>query len=260
MFNSLFKEGTLQQGIIQFLRYQIPVPSFRQNLEARVSGPPVVDGVNIWQTNLNSRTTMLEGDNYHGYNTIEIDGYRAFKVDHDFDLSLITGTMFADGGLEISAPQYHSSQGTEFVIIKKEDLQGADCDYAIRRDKYNAFRSANATRNYELEPFVKVGGFKINRDLTIEEAKSSDGWLELCVGKNKASEADYAEAKCFLGNYADKAIANNCFSDDLGMSFCVNTDAMDSAMHLWYVHSSRVGSSANGRGSLCSFVRLLCVR
>jgi hypothetical protein len=160
----------------------------------------------------------------------------------------------------ITEQTYQSSAGTEFVKIMKNELKGASCDYAIRRDKYEAIKDALKNRKCQLTDFLQAGGFKINQWLTPEEAKYCDVWLGLCVDKNKVGVDDYQGAKEFLGRYVDEAVAKNRFSSGFGLGLFVNTGTTQYRARLWFVSGSDFRSLADGRGSLGSDGRFLMVQ
>ena len=136
---------------------------------------------------------------------------------------------------------------SEFIIISRNNIKEATAEYAIRVDKYAEIRKQLNKGRYEAEELEKVGGFKINESLRPEEISAHDGWKELAVGKNNASDQDHEEASKFLDEYILKAQQDKCFLDGTGMEFFVNTNENNKVRH-WFVFDSSDKSYAFGRG------------
>jgi len=232
--------------------------SFAQNLKTKVKTPVLEDGTNLWGTWLDSKTMQL-----YGGKSQEYDNRHVFKIDHDFDLSvIINSSINSNGSISIDETRYTPSQGKEFVIISESDLKGAEADYAVSAKDYESIKEQLARGEFKAEDLEKAGGFKINEWLAPEEVSTHAGWLELAVGKNNATEQDYAEASRFLKeDYVPKAESERCFrGDGKGLGFFVVTDEEDYAVRPWFVNNSDVRSYASGRGDfyyLGGFLRVL---
>jgi hypothetical protein len=228
--------------------------SMSDNFKARVDTPILPDGTNLWTTWLDSKTMQL-------YGGVNEDSRQRFKIDHSFGLTeLVNASISSDGSIATDEKTYSQSQGTEFVVIPKSELKGAKADYAIRSDKYQSIREQLNKGNFKVEELEKAGAFKINVQLTAEEAKTHDGWLELAVGKNKASNDEYAQASTLLNRYVPNSKGNNCFPDGTGMGFFVETGVKNYKARSWIVCSSDGGSSACLRFSFGGGGRFLRVR
>ena len=222
--------------------------SMRENLDARVKFTYF-----LFDVPLDSKTMNL-------YGGINQDKRHRFKIDHDFDLSKlikeeiikqveeeIIDTIIGihDVVFPIDENTYMKSQGTEFIIIPKTEIEGAKCDYSIRADKYNNIREELNKGNYGARQLEKTGGFKIGVVLKPGEISLHDGWKELNVRKNGASEQDYEEASRFLGEeYVPEAQKRGCFSDGEGMRFRVDSDKKTFEVEPWLVLSSGINSNA----------------
>lgn len=232
MIIGLFREigGNMirvQQGLKELVDYAY---SIRQNMSARVETSTLEDSTNIWSTWLDSRTMNL-------YGGVNDDNRHRFKIDHDFDLSrVINADVASDGSISLEESDYMQSQGTEFIIIAKADINGANADYAIMADKYQGIRNQLSKGNYKADDLEKAGGFKISTRLTQKEVEN-DGWLELSVGKNNASKEEYQAAYEFLKTYISKAQDNSCFLYGKGMGFFVRTDVIGYNVRPWCVHN-----------------------
>ena len=227
--------------------------SLRQNMQARVDTPVLENETNLWNTWLDSKTMNL----YGGLNE---DKRRRFKIDHDFDLSMIVDSdINSDGSIITAGETYMTSKGTEFIVIGRSDLKGADNDYAIRADKYESIREQLGKGDYKVSDLEEAGGFRINDSLTKEEVLRSDGWKELAVGKNNASEKEYEEASTFLEEYVSKAEDNNCFRSR-GMGFYVGKEVDWFKVRPWYVGDSINWSSADDGSDFVSDGQFLRVR
>lgn len=241
-----------------------------QDLQARLDTPILEDCTNLWQTFLDSRTMQL-------YGGVNDDQRHRFKIDHSFDLStIVNADINADGSVTIKPTKYSQSQGTEFVIISRKELNSADKDYAIRADEYNVIKSAlnNSRRNkekYDLTALMLAGGFVVKSDLTPVEVITTEdktgkvirvhgGWLELAVGKNNALVRDYSNAVDLLIRYVPEAQKNGCFKKGIGMGWYVETDSNDYKARSWCVYNSYDGSRASDGNSLNCNGRFLRVR
>lgn len=190
-----------------------------QILTARID-KPMVHGMPLWKTHLFSRTMQL----YGGLNE---DGRTRFKIDNEPDLeTLLNQPVIQNGPLEINEQIYRQSRGIEFIAIPKDDLRGANSNYVIRADKYQNVREPLNRKELTVADLVKAGGFKVSVDifetkaeLTPEEVKTHDGWLEYAVGKNMASAQEYEQALRLLGQYIAQAQQNECFLSGTGMDF-----------------------------------------
>lgn len=192
-----------------------------QNLRARRETPILGDGTDIWQTLLDSKTFLF----YAGLNK---DNRVRFKIDNEPDLATILSQPvrldFLDESIQINEEIYNKSSGREFVVISKQDLKEANADYyAIRADKYQIIRKRLNEGKLTANGLVKAGAFIVKDDVTPKEAKSSDGWLELQVGKNRASKSDYEKALKEFGLYVDEAQKKGCFRHGYGMKFDIRT-------------------------------------
>ncbi|MFH1054083.1 MAG: hypothetical protein V1740_06715 [Candidatus Woesearchaeota archaeon] len=225
---------------------------FRQNMNTRVDSPILHDGTDLWKTWLDSRTMCL-------YGGVNEDDRHCFKVDHGFDLSsIIDASVNPDGSFSVDEEVYLQSQGREFIIIGKSDVKDAEADYAIRVDKYQSVKGQLSEINRK--DLEKAGAFKIGVRLSPDEIAIHDGWLELAVGKNNATEQDYKESFQFLKDkYVPEAQKNNCFPDGVGMAFFVRTDVEDYKVRPWFVFNSNNRSYANGGDVFYDFGRFLRV-
>ena len=249
----LLKYETAQKGLKEIVDSAY---SMKQNLSARVKTPFLADGTDLWDTWLDSKTFNLCG----GVN--QDDRYR-FKIDHDFDLSrIISAKINSDGSISTDENIYNKSKGTEFIIISRRDVEGAEADYAIRADKYKNIQEQLNKGEYRINELKKAGagGFKINEWLKPDKIPTHDGWIELAVGKNNASKKDYENASKFLKDkYVPLAEKRGCFSDGTGMGFFVRTDVKDCNVRPWYVDDSNDGSDADFRNDFDYFGRFLGV-
>jgi len=243
----LIKNHTVRDGYKQLLDKTY---SMKQNLIARVETPILKDGTNIWEdTWLDSKDTILSGS--------KKDGHNVFKIEHAFDLNTIINTP--SSVISINEEIYKKSQGKEFVIVPKANIKKAKADYAINSKDYKDIQEQLNKKKCKAIELKEAGGFKINEWLTPEEAGTHDGWLELAVGKNNASKADYSKASKFLKKkYIPKAIANNCFSDGKGKGFFIRINE-NYKWRPFYVDASFNRSVAYSR-SFSSSGRLLRVR
>lgn len=198
--------------------------SIKQNLEQRIQNPFAIISVQdsvvpisdiryssrkIWNAGLYSKTFVLCGSKNE-------DDRRRIKIDHDFDLTqIINGNISPNGSIPTSQEAYLESQGTEFILMMETEVEGGvnpfQEAYAIRADKYDKVREGLNQGKYPKASLEEAGGFKIWQCLTPEEVIRSDGWLELAVGKNRASEEEYAEASALLAQYVTLAKKNGCF-------------------------------------------------
>lgn len=198
----LAKFETVQKGLKELLDSTY---SMMQNFKARITTPVLPDGTNIWEKSLDSKVMQVFGN-------VNQDNRYRFKIDHSYDLEyIINATINSDCSISISEDDYLQSQGTEFILIRRQDLIDSIEDYAIRQDKYERIRKKLNEGFYNVEELKKASGFKINEDLTPEEAKTHDGWLELAVGKDKANTEEYHKASELLNLYVDEAKKKKCF-------------------------------------------------
>ncbi len=194
------------------------------------------------------------------YGGVNEDKRYRFKIDHNFDLStIVDASVSSDGSISLHKDKYLKSEGTEFIIISYFYLKGAKSDYAVRADKYTAVREQLNKGELTAEALEKAGGFKINHSLTPGEAGTNDGWIELAVGKNRATAQDYASASGLLQRYIAEAQERGCFGGG-GMGFYVETDSQDYKARSWFVSYSDGRSRALGRCNLSNFGRFLRVR
>lgn len=223
--------------------------SVRQNLDARKHSPNVTGTPGLWAVFLDSRTMQLCG----GRNE---DAKCQFKIDHDFDVNhVVNSPVNRDGSVAINEEVYDASGGTEFAIITNPDLIGVE--FAIRADKYSNIRDQLGHGQFTDEDIQAAGGFKINESLTPQEAVTCDGWLELAVGRNKASIQDYAQTGEFLTEYISIAEKEACFPDGKGMGLYVWTDVADYQIRPWFITYSSYRSYADSRCSFFNFGRFL---
>ncbi len=259
--------GTVQSGLKE---QKNTAYTLSQDLQARLDTPVLQDGTNLWQTFLDSRTMQL-------YGGVNDDQRHRFKIDHSFDLStIVNADINADGSVTIEPTKYSQSRGTEFVIISREELNGADKNYAIRADKYNAIKSAlnnsrQTKKKYDLTALMQAGGFVVNSDLTHEEVITTedktgkvtrvhDGWIELAVGKNNALAEDYSKAVDLLKRYVPEAQKNGCFKEGVGMGWYVETGSNGYKARSWCVYDSDGRSRADDWYDLGNLGRFLRVR
>ena len=225
--------STVQEGLsaLQGTAY-----TMAQNLKARHDSPILEDGKNIWfkpDLGLDSKTLQLYGGLNEDRNT-------RFKIDHDPDLaSVLNNPISLDGSIPINKKIYDESGGTEFIGVLAVRLKGAYAHYAIRADKYQAVREQlDSIRTFDVNDFIKAGGFKVNGGLTPEEVENNDGWLELAVGKNGVSQQEYSEALVFLKSYLACAIERGSFRNNgQGMGFFADLGAGYNARP-WSLNSS----------------------
>ncbi len=247
---------TVQKGI---KKLKNEAASMRDNLEFRLTN----DGA--WDFWMDSKDMLL----YGGKNE---DGRFRFKYDHSFNLDFIANAEIKDNGaialgktIAENKKNYDTSEGTEFIIISQDEINGADCGYAIRKDKYDKLVKRNpGFKNKKakigLAVLEKAGGCKINAHYTIDEASKSDLWKEAAVRKNGATAANYAEAESFLREkYVPKAQKQGCFNDD-GMGFYVNTEAKDYEVRPLCVWNRGFDSYAGGWGDFRDDGRFLRVQ
>ena len=252
MVLKLLEYATVQKGLRELGNAAY---SMVENLITRVKTPVLEDRKDLWKdTVLNSKTINLSGG-------VNQDNRCCFRIDHDFDLSKIVNSSinedtfgidetYVDRYIPIDKDTYKQSEGTEFIIIGKSDIEGAKGDYAIRADKYEGIRKQLNERGYNLSDLKEAGGFRINDWLTQDEIPTGDGWLELAVGKNKASEKDYEEASKFLKEkYIPKAEEKGCFSRGAGMSFVIRIGEDGYKARPWFVSGSYFRSDAVGGGN-----------
>lgn len=225
--------------------------SMKDDLTERIERPVLEDGTDLWKTDLDSKTTILYGEKNE-------EGRNVFKIDNEFNLDLVTGKKIDDEGLvSIDRSAYLGSSGTEFVIIKKGELNEAKVDYAIRADKYQSIKERLARGECKLCDLVNAGGFKVNAWLRPSEIYADeegakalhDGWLELFVGKNNASAEEYKSAARLMKDYVLKAKEHACFQLGRGMGFWVDTGQEGCAVRWLYVRKSDYMSHASN-GSL----------
>jgi len=240
--------------------------TFAQNMDARIETPLLEDGTDLWARWLDSRTMQLYGGRSQKY-----DNRHVFKIDHELDLGIIISRKVeSNGAISIDEKAYNSSAGTAFVVIKKEYIENAKCDFAIRADKYEKVKE-QLTKGMNADALMQAGGFKVNQNLMPDEVISynkeikaenlnfkdvnyvNDGWLELSVGKNKAAEQDYQSAIVRLAKYTNEAEEMDCFNDNgKGMGFYISTENENFEVRPWYIGSSGYWSSADASGTLAA--------
>jgi hypothetical protein len=262
MVLELVQLKNMQRGLRELVELTYSV---RQNLRARVETPVLEDGTDIRTgTWLDSKTLIL-------YGSVNRDKRHRFKIDHAFDLSkIVNSAVNSDGSVSIDEETYTKSQGTEFIIIDKADVKGAEVDYAIRADKYNNIREQLNKGGYNAEDLEKAGGFKIKVGLTPDEIPTHDGWRELAVGKNNASEEDYIEASQFLKEKYLPQVKKETSkflkerhrsSDGTHMAFFVSPYEKRCEegykVRPWEVHFSDLGSNAYIKYDFATFGRFL---
>ncbi|MBW2975815.1 hypothetical protein KY347_00045 [Candidatus Woesearchaeota archaeon] len=144
---------------------------------ARVLEDPEKSEKSVWENGLYTSTLLLQGmrDNRH-----------SFKVDH--------GATYKSASIDPTI--YDDSQGTEFIIIKKDELKGAESDYAIRADKYEDIKvqlcnARGGESSYLVNDLEKAGGFKLNSWSSPEEIKKNDLWIEFFIRENNPPPEDY---------------------------------------------------------------------
>ncbi len=224
--------------------------SMKQNLEARVDTPVLPDGTNLFGIWLDSKTIQL-------YGGVNEDNRHRFKIDHNYNLStIVNASVSSDGSISLHKDKYLKSEGTEFIIISRLGLGGAKSDYAVRADKYTAVREQLNKGEFTAEALEKAGGFKINHSLTPGEAGTSDGWIEMAVGKNRATAQDYASVSGLLQRYIAEAQERGCFGGG-GMGFYVETGSQDYKARPWFVFGFGRRSDANGKNHFTNDGRFL---
>ncbi len=245
-------------------------PSGKQNLEARVNNPL------LFEIPLDSKDIRL----YGGTNE---DGRYRFKEDFSFNISLITGCQVREremmGFLSIDSTTYTNSQGTEFVIIDKEEIEGSVNSYAISSQGYCKIRDAlnsarNSGRKFNADELKKADGFKVDTYLTVDEhvklirgrnileIKKQEieqlslddfqyihmGWLEHFTGHNNATPLQYLDGAKLYIKYVQEAFKYNCFKDEKGMDFFADifleTRVKDLKIGLWSIQDQLSGSKA----------------
>ncbi len=190
--------------------------STARNIQARTTSHGILkDGTDLWEYWLDSSDMLL----YGGKNE---DGRFRFKIDHNFDLNkIIKGDVRTDGSISLNSADYGASKGKEFIVIKHNEIKEADCDYAIRADKYKTLKQQNKLNNLTKEFLQKEEGVsKINTKLTKDEVLNSALWLELAVGKSR----NYQKAHELLKEYISEAEMQKCFSNRKGMGFYIENN------------------------------------
>jgi hypothetical protein len=213
---------------------------FSRNAEFRVFNDSVQDEQGIehdaWNEWLDSRTFVL----YGGRNG---QGLCRFKIDHDLDIGFVDQIvgqkgLFLGDSLPIDKGMYDASQGTEFVILQDDKL--IDGTFAVRSDKFYATIGSNGAINYGALDLAGLGVFRINAHLdfeqifspkqTAEETYVHQGWLELLVGRNNASDIEYVTSLALLSGYLSRVADHGFFQQDetahekkKGMGFFVET-------------------------------------
>ena len=175
-----------------------------QNVRAILKDPVIADKIS--KTYLNSKSIVVHGN--------RDDTNRShFKIDHEPDIEhIIASPLDVWETIPITHESYDESKGTEFVIVRKYDIN-SDSDYGILAEKYKRLERLT-------EPDLKeAGGFKLNTDLTVPEVISSDIWLYSLVEKNNPSGEDIKKASDLLKSLVDKA--NRNFVKEKGMSFWI---------------------------------------
>ncbi len=261
--SQVLRFGTVQEGL-NILGNS--APSGRQNLEARVGNSSLFGR---W---MDSKDISL----YGGMN--DDQRYR-FKEDFSFNLPFIASAdVNADGSVSIDNTRYTQSQGTEFILIGKEELTGTTDVYAISSKRYDIVKSVlNTVRSsgqrFSVDKLVKAGGFKVNADLTVDEhiklkdgrsvldLKKEDitrlsledfeyihaGWHEHFIGSNNVTPKQYLKGAKLYVKYLQEANKNNCFPKGKGMGFFLETGVRDYKARSWCVVSSRHRSRADVR-------------
>lgn len=201
----------MSSGLIEFRRFRSYLEGIkelgsnagdvRQNLMDRLA--LVCKPQHPLEERLFSKTFVL-------YGIPEDYSHTCFKIDHNFPTELLTGKIDQRSGLD-ELPQgvtYQESQGSEFVVLGFDHKTGSwqlPNLYGIRMDKYERMKEqVKAGLTVEtVEQLVTAGGFRIlgNEPLEEEEFVNHDGWLELAVGRNNATTADYERAKTLLSYY-----------------------------------------------------------
>ena len=149
--------NTVQGGLREFVNLAY---SMSQNMQTRAGTPILPDNTNIWATRLDSKTIQL----YCGVNE---DNRQRFKIDHSFDLSaLVNAIISSDGSIAQDQTTYDNSQGTEFIVLQQSEVMGADANYAIRTDKYQAIKEQLSQGKLNLKGLKQSGGFKLNSQQT----------------------------------------------------------------------------------------------
>ena len=237
--------------------------TFAQNMDARIETPLLEDGTDLWARWLDSRTMQLYGGRSQKY-----DNRHVFKIDHELDLGIIISRKVeSNGAISIDEKAYNSSAGTAFVVIKKEYIENAKCDFAIRADKYEKVKE-QLTKGMNADALMQAGGFKVNQNLMPDEVISynksiaadnltfkdvsyaNDGWLELAVGKNKAAEQDYQSAIVRLAKYTNKAKEMNCFNyNGKGMGVYIHAENENFDVRPWCIGDFCYRSGADDRGN-----------
>lgn len=253
----LLENVTVQTGLAEL---KDKACSMKQNMLTRVKTPVLEDGTSLWKKYLDSKDV-----NFYG-STNDDNKYR-FKIYHGFDLTKIVNAKLVDGAVPSEKKDYMASKGTEFIIL--------DGNHAIRADKYEGIKKKLNQEDYSLDS-LEDGIFKINtssnpdeiikydksrniEDLTLDDIEYvHGGWLEHAVGKNNASQEEYLEAAKLLAKYVIKAQEKDCFEEEIGMGFFVETDVDDYKLRPWYVGDSddrSVADVRDGFGNCGRFLR-----
>ncbi len=232
-----------------------PLPIFRDCLEVRVE-EPLLDAsgeIDMFESaQLDSRSMCLYGPKNK-------EGYRRFKIDHEFDISALKDVIPDDSGLiTMSSQTYESSTGIEFVIIPGYRLKNPKANfYAVRTKVYNSIKS-KLIRGEKVA--IDENFAKINTWLTKDEVPNNLLWQVLALKSNDASVRNLRESSAFLRDrYVPKAVEYSCFGDDnQGMGVYINPSFTDFRLRSFFVDSARGRSDAKTKESFnrkCCFPR-----
>lgn len=131
----LIKSDNVQKGLLE------QVYSIMDIMFSRIE-TPVIDNnplswkkeTDLWEYAINSKTMFLTG----GRNE---DKRKRFKIDHDYNLSsIVDKKVDSNGSISIDEDIYNASEGTEYIVIEKGEIDVAKSDYAIRADKYELLK------------------------------------------------------------------------------------------------------------------------
>lgn len=223
--------GTVQKGIETIVNSGKEVFTISQNMRERLKHTSVLphklyDKTDVWDNYLDSRSMVV-------YGRKNKDKRFRFKIDHDFNLKKIIGKdVRTDGAIDIRPYDFNNSKGTEFIIIKRDEIDGAGSDYAIRKDKYDRLVKThtdfkNHSEMLSVQDLCNAGGCRINTDLMTggiiqlegitgdpesEPIFVHDIWFALAAGINNYSKLVYdTEIIRLLADYISLAGKRGCF-------------------------------------------------
>jgi len=213
-----------------------------------VHGRTSNDNKSSWDIGLNARDMILTGHRSGDFLT-------TFRFDHDYDLTrIVWDNLMPDGSVSLgdgevqTLMKYNESPGEEFVFIKR-GLVVPKREYGIRRSNYADIGVKLEDGSLTESELKEAGGFLLNEQLRPEDIPEHDGFLELFVGKNRASGDAYQEARNLLADeYIPRAIKEGCFEDGLGMKFFMRLQHNYTAKHCSIGGSDEAGEVCCHRG------------